>query len=87
MIKGLACCTLFVRFLPDHNMQNFFEAIYCARARTGVAVNPQPVTGSLNRLKRDDVLDEGLRYEVWLHRYLTNLLFPVLNSNITRASP
>lgn len=71
----MACCTLFVPFLPDHNMQNFFEAMYCARTWTGIAVNPQLVTGSLKRLKRDDVLDERLQHEVWLHRYLTNVLF------------
>lgn len=57
IIKGLAGCTLFVCFC-DHNMQSFFEAMYRTRTRTGVAVNSQPVAGSLNRLKRDDVLDE-----------------------------
>lgn len=90
IIKGLAGCTLFVRF-SDHNMHSFFEAMYRTRTRTGVAVNPQPVTGSLNRLNRDDVLDESLRYEVWLHRFLIKPneapRGKPASSNITRAIP
>lgn len=67
-------------------MQSFFEAMYRIRTKTGVAVNPQPVAGSLNRLKRDDVLDERLRYEVgFTGTWPLPLL--VLKSNITRASP